>query len=138
MLGNIKLPPGTHNHRSHRKDNYALPIMDRMREAGYFTANVLDIAPGVRGRGKTDFKFQNGRQSIRRHSLESTQERSSRFLRRSIFRHLTRVRHSWRRGSRSSELLRCRAVAGLIRDSKLILETKVLRSRRRLPVGRTS
>ena len=53
---------GTHNHRSHRKDGYRLPegvrlITDRLRERGYFTANVLDIAPGVRGTGKTDFNF---------------------------------------------------------------------------------
>ena len=53
---------GAHNHRSHRKDGYRLPegvmlISHRMREAGYFTANVTDIAPGVRGSGKTDFNF---------------------------------------------------------------------------------
>ncbi len=53
---------GTHNHRSHRKDGYRLPegarlITDRLRERGYFTANVLDIAQGVRGTGKTDFNF---------------------------------------------------------------------------------
>jgi arylsulfatase A-like enzyme len=54
---------GAHNHRSHRKDGYRLPdgvklISHRMREAGYFTANVTDIAPGLRGSGKTDFNFQ--------------------------------------------------------------------------------
>ncbi|MBL8227560.1 MAG: sulfatase [Bryobacterales bacterium] len=54
---------GTHNHRSHRKDNYHLPegvrlISHRMRDAGYFTANVTDIAGGVRGSGKTDFNFK--------------------------------------------------------------------------------
>ena len=32
-------------------------ITDRFRAAGYFTCNVLDIAPGVRGTGKTDFNF---------------------------------------------------------------------------------
>ncbi len=52
----------TQNHRSHRTDGYTLPaparlITDRFREAGYFTANVTDIAPGVRGTGKTDFNF---------------------------------------------------------------------------------
>src|SRR5688572_9861917 len=51
---------GTHNHRSHRTDGYRLPagarlVTDRFREAGYFTANVTEIAPGVRGSGKTDF-----------------------------------------------------------------------------------
>lgn len=54
---------GTHNHRSHRKDNYHLPegvrlVSHRMRDAGYFTANVTDIAESVRGSGKTDFNFQ--------------------------------------------------------------------------------
>lgn len=54
---------GTHNHRSHRRDGYRLPttvrlVSHRMREAGYFTANVLEIADGVRGSGKTDFNFQ--------------------------------------------------------------------------------
>lgn len=54
---------GTHNHRSHRKDGYRLPegirlIMDRFREHGYFTCNVLEIAEGVSGDGKTDFNFK--------------------------------------------------------------------------------
>ena len=53
---------GAHHHRSHRKDGYQLPagvrlVSDRFREAGYFTANVIEIAPGVRGTGKTDFNF---------------------------------------------------------------------------------
>ncbi len=54
---------GTHHHRSHRQDGYQLPLgarllSHRMRDAGYFTANVLDIAPRVRGSGKTDFNFK--------------------------------------------------------------------------------
>lgn len=61
-LGMYQIATGTHNHRSHRTDGYRLPasarlITDRFREQGYFTANVLDIAPGVRGTGKTDFNF---------------------------------------------------------------------------------
>jgi len=53
---------GAHHHRSHRKDGYSLPdgvrlITDRFRDAGYFTANVLEYAPGVGGTGKTDFNF---------------------------------------------------------------------------------
>lgn len=53
---------GAHNHRSHRTDGYRLPegvrlVSHRLRDAGYFTANVTDIAPGVRGSGKTDFNF---------------------------------------------------------------------------------
>jgi len=54
---------GTHNHRSHRKDGYVLPegirlVSHRLQDAGYFTANVTEIAPGVRVPGKTDFNFQ--------------------------------------------------------------------------------
>lgn len=61
-VGLYQTTTGTHNHRSHRRDGYRLPpparlITEYFREAGYFTANVLDIAPGVRGTGKTDFNF---------------------------------------------------------------------------------
>lgn len=53
---------GAHNHRSHRKDGYRLPegvrlVSERFREAGYFTCNVLEIAGGARGTGKTDYNF---------------------------------------------------------------------------------
>jgi len=53
---------GAHNHRSHRKDGFTLPrgvelITERLRRQGYFTANVLDITPKVKGAGKTDFNF---------------------------------------------------------------------------------
>jgi N-sulfoglucosamine sulfohydrolase len=55
---------GAHNHRSHRDDGYTLPkdvklISERMREAGYFTANVrqLPAEAGFRGAGKTDWNF---------------------------------------------------------------------------------
>ena len=62
-VGMYQIATGTHNHRSHRKDGYELPagarlITDRMRQAGYFTANVTDIAPGVKGTAKTDFNFK--------------------------------------------------------------------------------
>lgn len=54
---------GTHNHRSHRKDGYRLPdgvrlVSHRLKDAGYFTVNATDIAPGVRAAAKTDFNFQ--------------------------------------------------------------------------------
>ena len=54
---------GAHNHRSHRKDGYHLPdgirlISHRLRDAGYFTANVTQITPTLRASGKTDFNFQ--------------------------------------------------------------------------------
>jgi|HigsolmetaAR201D_1030396.scaffolds.fasta_scaffold10868_3 Arylsulfatase A and related enzymes len=53
---------GAHHHRSHRKDGYRLPegvrlITDRLRERGYFTANVRAFAEGAAGTGKTDFNF---------------------------------------------------------------------------------
>ena len=62
-VGLYQTTTGTQNHRSHRKDGYALPegarlITDRFREQGYFTCNVLEIAEGVRGDGKTDFNFK--------------------------------------------------------------------------------
>ena len=61
-VGMYQIATGTHNHRSHRKDDFHLPpparlITDRFRERGYFTCNILDIAPGVVGTGKTDFNF---------------------------------------------------------------------------------
>lgn len=55
---------GAHNHRSHRDDGYTLPagvklISERMREAGYFTANVKEMPPeaGFKGSAKTDWNF---------------------------------------------------------------------------------
>jgi len=61
-VGLYQTTTGTHQHRSHRKDGYRLPLnarllSHRLRDAGYFTANVLEFAPGVRGQGKTDFNF---------------------------------------------------------------------------------
>ena len=61
-VGLYQSTTGTHNHRSHRKDGYKLPegarlINDRFREAGYFTCNVLEVAPGIGGTGKTDYNF---------------------------------------------------------------------------------
>ncbi|MGH9627282.1 MAG: sulfatase family protein [Bryobacteraceae bacterium] len=56
---------GAHHHRSHRKDGYTLPdgvklISRRLHAAGYFTANVTGIEPGLQGTGKTDFNFSAG------------------------------------------------------------------------------
>jgi arylsulfatase A-like enzyme len=52
---------GAQNHRSHRDDGYTLPagvklISERMKEAGYFTANVrqMPAEAGFKGAGKTD------------------------------------------------------------------------------------
>ena len=65
-VGLYQTKTGTQDHRSHREDNYQLPgsarlISERLAEAGYFTANVLDIAPGVRGTGKTDWNWKAGK-----------------------------------------------------------------------------
>ena len=56
---------GAQNHRSHRDDGYTLPagvklISERMKEAGYFTANVRQMPAevGFKGAGKTDWNFQ--------------------------------------------------------------------------------
>lgn len=61
-VGLYQTTTGTQNHRSHRRDGYTLPrgarlITDRLREQGYFTCNVRQIAGGVSGDGKTDFNF---------------------------------------------------------------------------------
>ena len=52
------------HHRSHRDDGFRLPagvrlITDRLRDEGYFTANVVTLPPeaGFRGTGKTDWNF---------------------------------------------------------------------------------
>ena len=49
MTGMYQTSIGAHNHRSHRQDRYRLPegvrvLTDYMREAGYFTANVRNLA----------------------------------------------------------------------------------------------
>ncbi|HJN15137.1 MAG TPA: sulfatase [Armatimonadota bacterium] len=54
---------GAHHHRSHRDDDYHLPegvdvITKYFRDAGYFTANVKNAAPGVKGTCKTDWNFK--------------------------------------------------------------------------------
>ncbi len=56
----------THNHRSHRQDGFELPagvalVSHRLADAGYFTANLTEIAPGLRVPGKTDFNFRTPR-----------------------------------------------------------------------------
>lgn len=55
---------GAHNHRSHRDDGYTLPqgvklISERMKDAGYFTANVRELPAetGFKGTAKTDWNF---------------------------------------------------------------------------------
>ena len=67
---------GAQHHRSHRDDGFQLPagvrlITDRLREAGYFTANVKALPPelGFSGAGKTDWNFANNKKK----SFESDQ-----------------------------------------------------------------
>ncbi|HVX14854.1 MAG TPA: sulfatase [Pirellulales bacterium] len=64
MTGMYQTTIGAHNHRSHRDDGYRLPagvrvLSDRMRQAGYFTANIVELPDGVgfKGTGKTDWNF---------------------------------------------------------------------------------
>jgi arylsulfatase A-like enzyme len=64
MTGMYQTSIGAHNHRSHRDDGYRLPpgvrvISDRMRDAGYFTANLRELPRsfGFSGTGKTDWNF---------------------------------------------------------------------------------
>ncbi len=64
MTGMYQTTIGAHNHRSHRGDGYRLPegvrlLTDRMREAGYFTDNVVTFPKpiGFKGSGKTDWNF---------------------------------------------------------------------------------
>lgn len=66
MTGNYPWSTGAHNHRSHRQDGYELPrgvrvLTDRLRDVGYFTANVRKFPNGspdeLKGTGKTDWNF---------------------------------------------------------------------------------
>jgi N-sulfoglucosamine sulfohydrolase len=64
ITGMYQTSIGAHNHRSHRNDGYRLPadvkiITELMRDAGYFTANVVQMPAsiGFRGTGKTDWNF---------------------------------------------------------------------------------
>ncbi len=68
MTGMYATTIGAHNHRSHRDDGYRLPdgvqvITDRLRKAGYFTANIRQSKsnPQIRGTGKTDWNFTYGK-----------------------------------------------------------------------------
>ena len=61
---------GAHNHRAHRDDGYRLPegvrlLMEWLREAGYFTANLVELPAGFgfKGTGKTDWNFTPPEQS---------------------------------------------------------------------------
>lgn len=66
MTGQYPWSFGAHNHRSHRGDGFQLKdgvrvLTDRLRDVGYFTANVkkfpADAPKGLKGSGKTDWNF---------------------------------------------------------------------------------
>lgn len=64
MTGMYATTIGAHHHRSHRDDNFALPsgvrvLTDWLRDAGYFTANLVELPAelGFKGTGKTDWNF---------------------------------------------------------------------------------
>jgi arylsulfatase A-like enzyme len=64
MTGMYQTTIGAHNHRSHRDDGYQLPegvklLTERMKDAGYFTANIRNLPSTVKwkGTGKTDWNF---------------------------------------------------------------------------------
>jgi arylsulfatase A-like enzyme len=64
MTGMYQITIGAHNHRSHRDDGYGLPagvrvLPDWLRDAGYFTANIVNFPPpfDFKGTGKTDWNF---------------------------------------------------------------------------------
>lgn len=64
MTGMYQTRIGAQNHRSHRTREFKRPagvrlITERLREAGYFTANVRALPPelGFNGAGKTDWNF---------------------------------------------------------------------------------
>lgn len=64
MLGMYQTTTDTHNMRSHRDDNFRLPqgirpITHRLKDAGYYTANLTHLGDEVIGTGKLDLNFVN-------------------------------------------------------------------------------
>jgi len=64
MTGMYQTTTDTHHMRSHRDDAYRLPpgvrpMTHRLRDAGYFTANIKTIGERVVGTGKLDLNFVN-------------------------------------------------------------------------------
>jgi len=64
MVGMYQTTTDTHNMRSHRNDDYRLPegvrpITHRLKDAGYFTANIKKIDNRTVGTGKLDLNFVN-------------------------------------------------------------------------------
>jgi arylsulfatase A-like enzyme len=64
MTGMYQTTTGTHHMRSHRDDDYRLPegvrpITHRLKDAGYFTANITNLGDRLVGTGKLDLNFVN-------------------------------------------------------------------------------
>ncbi len=64
FVGMYQTTSDTHNMRSHREDDYRLPegvrpITHRLRDVGYYTANIKTIGKEVVGSGKLDLNFVN-------------------------------------------------------------------------------
>ena len=64
MVGMYQTTTDTHNMRSHRDDDYRLPvgvrpITHRLQDAGYRTANISKIDDKIVGTGKLDLNFVN-------------------------------------------------------------------------------
>jgi N-sulfoglucosamine sulfohydrolase len=64
MTGFYQTTTDTHHMRSHRSDDFRLPesarpLTHRLNEAGYMTANIVEIDGQVVGTGKLDLNFVN-------------------------------------------------------------------------------
>lgn len=64
LVGMYQTTTGTHNMRSHREDDFRLPIGVRplthqLQDAGYRTGNIISIGDHVVGTGKLDLNFVN-------------------------------------------------------------------------------
>jgi arylsulfatase A-like enzyme len=64
MLGMYQTTTDTHNMRSHRDDDFRLPpgirpLTHRLKDVGYFTANIKYLGEEEMGTGKLDLNFVN-------------------------------------------------------------------------------
>ena len=64
MLGMYQTTTDTHHMRSHRNDDFRLPpglrpLTHRLKDAGYFTADITHLGDEVMGTGKLDLNFVN-------------------------------------------------------------------------------
>ena len=64
MLGIYQTTTDTHHMRSHRDDEFKLPpgirpLTHRLKDAGYYTANVTHLGDAIVGTGKLDLNFVN-------------------------------------------------------------------------------